>query len=87
MNKLIKEGIIFSVIVLGIFALINFVNNATTFDYSYQGVPFAYNEGWGPCPQGEICHKSTPINLVFDILIVVALGFGVSYIKNSVIKK
>ena len=87
MNKFVKEGIIFSVIVLIIFAFLNLIVSIATLDYVAYGFPLPFYEGWGPCPPGMICQKSTPINSVIDVLIVIGLGFGASYIKNSVMKK
>ncbi|MEK6958166.1 MAG: hypothetical protein AABW99_04290 [archaeon] len=87
MNKIVKDGIIFSLAVLIVFVLVSFINIISTWDYSAHGFPFPYYESWGPCLGGNTCEKATPINLVLDILIAVAAGFAISYVKNSVVKK
>lgn len=83
MNKFIIEGIVISAIIAAAFLLYtNYIP-----DYGSQGFPFPYSEGWGPCLSSMECSKNTPENMALDIAIAVIIGFGISYVKNSKVKK
>ncbi|HZX34710.1 MAG TPA: hypothetical protein VFF09_05005 [archaeon] len=86
MNKILKEGAIFSVIVLVVFILIGFILPAVLFKTDSQNnlqvgfpLPIAiYSSG---------VQTDYPLIIFLNFLIAGAIGFGISYIKNSAVKK
>ena len=86
MEKFVNGGIIYSIVVAVVLFAINIFININTFDYSFLGLPFAFKEGWGPCPPGMICRTENWENFGFDIIFIVIIGFAISYLKNKVKK-
>ena len=85
MDKFVKEGIIFSVVLAIIFLVLGSID--------IPGFPMPifspYNvvyDNFGAMPlidQGKLI----PGNLVTGLVIAFAIGFGISYVKNAVMKK
>jgi len=88
MNRLIKEGVIFSIVIIVIFAVISLVLPMIIIilDYSTFGFPLPISAGWGPCPPGAVCHAEYPLNLLLNLIIAIVIGFGTAFVKKTVMK-
>ncbi|MBI4210505.1 MAG: hypothetical protein HY544_03305 [Candidatus Diapherotrites archaeon] len=87
MGNFVKDGSIFTIAAIVFFVTIDaFVINGllATTDYGSSGFPLKYYEGWGPCQPGAAdgCTRSSTANMALNIIIAIAIGFGISYAKN-----
>jgi len=91
MKKLVREGIILSIAFIVLFVVISFIISSSYKgfeDYYSFGFPLAIQEvGLQLCQLNENCSQFNSINIFLNLAIAIVLGFGTSYIKNSVIKK
>lgn len=75
MKELIKDGIIYSIIILLTF----FIGDLLT---PFYGFPITLSTSDGHVPQGLINE-----NHLINSVIAIVIGFGISYLKNQVVKK
>lgn len=90
MNKRVKEGIILAIMMMAIFGALDFLMNSSIADGRIAGFPLQYYSKYtGLTPPGEPYPQANfnPTNLAIDIAIPIIIGFGISYVKNSMVKK
>ncbi len=91
MNKFLRDGMIYSIALLVLFGALDLFINSHVADASISGFPLEYSSRYtGLCPSdqypcGNANFNST--NLAIDMAIPIIIGFGISYAKNSTVKK
>lgn len=89
MEKLLKEGIIFSIVIIALFTLIGFISYNLNSPNAKLNLGFPLS--WYETPNCEVLGGCGELfreqSVWLNIVLAVILGFGISYAKNSMVKK
>ena len=101
MDAFVKQGIIFSVVMVILFGIISGIGYSPLADKvdpstrtTEYGFPLPFHKTTIACPppeySGEGCELmgwSNELNLALNLVIAIIIGFGISYVKGTMVKK